>query len=56
MLHFTQYETIRGLPLSSVSLSRYITCQDTSVFNSHVQGSVISNKPRLHTEKNIFVQ
>jgi len=29
-----------------------------SVFNNHMQGSrsVISNKPRLHTKKNIFVQ
>jgi len=28
MLHFTQYMTKSGLPLSAVSLSRYITCQD----------------------------
>jgi len=29
-----------------------------SVFNSHMQGSrsMISNKPRLHTKKNIFIQ
>jgi len=31
MLLFTQYETIRGLPLSSVSLSHCITCQDVYV-------------------------
>jgi len=35
MLLFTQYETIRGLPLSAVSLSRCITCQDVCVQQSH---------------------
>jgi len=28
MLLFTQYKTIRGLPLLAMSLSRCITCQD----------------------------
>jgi len=31
MLVFTQYKTIRGLPLSAVSLSRCITCPDICV-------------------------
>jgi len=31
MLLFTHYKTIRGLPLSAVSLSRCITCQDVCV-------------------------
>jgi len=35
MLHFAQYKTIRGLPLSAVSLSRCIICQDVSVQQSH---------------------
>ena len=49
---FTQYKSIRRLPLSAVSLSRCITCH-MSVFISHMQGShsVISNKPRLHIKK-----
>jgi len=34
MLLFTQYETIRGLPLSVVSLFRCITCQDVCVQQS----------------------
>ena len=51
MLLFTQYKTISGLPLSAVSLSLCITCQDVCV----QQGShlVISNKPRLHTKKHL---
>jgi len=35
MLLFTQYITIRGLPLSAVSLSRCITCQEVCVQQSH---------------------
>jgi len=35
MLLFAQYKTMRGLPLSAVSLSRCITCQDVSVQQSH---------------------
>jgi len=31
----TQYRNIRGLPLSAVSPSRCITCQDVSVQQSH---------------------
>jgi len=34
MLLFTQYKDIRGLPLSPVSLSRCITCQDVCVQQS----------------------
>jgi len=36
-LFFTQYETIRSLPLSAVSLWHCITCQDVCV-QRHVQG------------------
>jgi len=55
MLLFTQYKTIRGLPLSAVSLSRCITCQDICVQQSHAGShSVISNKPRLHNEINRY--
>jgi len=55
MLLFTQYETIRGLPLPAVSPSRYISCQDISVQQSHAGShSVISNKPRLHSETNWY--
>jgi len=51
MLLFTQYETVRGLPLSAVS--RCITCQDVCVQQSLAGShSVISNKPRLHNEIN----
>jgi len=35
MLLFTQYKTIRGLPLSAVPLSRCITCQVVCVQQSH---------------------
>jgi len=35
MLVFTQYKTKRGLPLSAVSLSRCITCQDDCIQQSH---------------------
>jgi len=35
MLLFTQYKTIRGLPLPAVSLSRFITCQDVCDQQSH---------------------
>jgi len=34
---FTQDKTIRGLPLSAVSLSRCITCQDVCVQQSHAR-------------------
>jgi len=35
MLLFTQYKAIRGLPLSPVSLSHCITCQDVGAQQSH---------------------
>jgi len=35
MLLFTQYQIIRGLPLSAVSLSRCSTCQDVCVQLTH---------------------
>ena len=56
MLLFTLYKTIHDLPPSAVSLAHCITCQDVCVFTSHVQGShsVVSNKPRLHTEKKTY--
>jgi len=31
LLRFTQYKTIRGFPLSAVSLSHSMTCQDICV-------------------------
>jgi len=34
VLLFTQYKNIRGLPLSAVSLSRCVTCQDVCVQQS----------------------
>jgi len=55
MLLFTQYETILGLPLSAVSTSRCITCQDICVQQSHAGShSVISIKSRLHSEINRY--
>jgi len=35
MLLFTQYKTIRGLPLSAVLLSRCITCHDACAQQLH---------------------
>jgi len=57
MLLFTHYKTIRDLPQSAVLPFRCITCQDVSVQQSHAGlHSVISNKPRLHIKKSMFVQ
>jgi len=37
MLLFRQYKAIRGLPLSAMSLLRYISYQDICVQQSHAE-------------------
>jgi len=58
MLLFTQYIIIRGLPLSTMSLSGCITCQDVCVQQSHVglEFSYFKINPDCTQKNNIHIR
>jgi len=51
MLLFTQYKTTRDLPLSAMSLSGCITCQDDSVQQSHAGLPFSTGAARMRPKK-----